>query len=152
MKKVVLMILIVFISLSIYAKGYRDVTLTLNHSRRIDNRITIQFEEKEISIKITITNVYDEIVKTENRECDQAFFDTLFDDLTNLSIVDIVTPTIPVVGGDGYTVSITFGPPGSSVCLSAWSPDMKTEQRKLTEYYEIVKRIFEYVEMTDWIS
>ena len=124
------------------------ITFKLYHSKRIPHQsvaITINKKNNEYWVHVS------SIPKDSNIKWKQTSIDTTYK-LDNKIFIELANDvlTLPKIdlnkafvkpGLDGTTCSIEFGTFGNTIAFNFWTPDSDTENRDLTDYLEICKRI-----------
>lgn len=125
------------------------IAFKFEHSRRIPNyMVTIEIIKRQAETVVKVNSIPRGSDKRwANTKIDTSFIiaSKLFVDLANeVLALNKTNLTKALLGGkDGTECTIEFGTFGSTVAYKFWSPDYDTEQRGLTDFLKLCKKLIE---------
>ena len=149
----------ILMSINLYAGG-RFALIEYKHSRRIsNNEITIELGSENNNDKIFFARLntkdidqtaYSPITERVFR-IEKEYFELFYNRLLDLDFKEIIKCNENTVGGDGYTVNITFGLRQNNIKLTLWSPDYNSVERKTDVFFSLLYELFSLFDMQEWL-
>ncbi len=126
------------------AKKTEYVSLTLTHSRRIPyNYVRIEFMKYDSVFYLTVyskaldnNKEFKSTTFYKRYQLNRSTFNRIVDKLKRFDEMDL-TEALPLGGKDGTRCAISFGTRERTISYNCWSPDYKTKERGLMEYYNV---------------